>query len=57
MKFEELTRKLHRLGWRRIHQGGRHEVWGKDTRRLAVPRHAEINEWTAKSILKEARGE
>jgi len=31
-------------------------VWAKGDHEIAVPRHREINEYTAKAILKEARG-
>jgi mRNA interferase HicA len=56
MKRRELQRRLRALGWALIRSGGRHEVWGRDIARLVVPRHTEINEYTARAILKEAKG-
>jgi len=54
VKRRELERKLKQLGWRLSRHGGRHDVWRRGERELAVPRHREINEYTAKAILKEA---
>ena len=34
--------------------GGRHDVWRKNEREIVVPRHNDINEYTAKAILREA---
>jgi hypothetical protein len=31
-------------------------VWARDERELVVPRHVEVNEYTAKAILREAQG-
>jgi hypothetical protein len=31
-------------------------VWGRGEREIVVPRHAEINEYTAKAILRDAGG-
>ena len=44
------------MGWKLDRQGRRHDIWtnGEDT--IAVPRHNDINEYTAKTILKEAKG-
>jgi mRNA interferase HicA len=51
-----LERALRELGWSLVRHGGRHDVWAKGERELVVPRHVEINEYTARAILKEARG-
>ncbi len=56
MKRRDLEKKLHDLGWRLVRHGGRHDVWAKGERELVVPRHGEINEFTAKAILREAQG-
>jgi mRNA interferase HicA len=45
------------MGWRLGRHGGRHDIWTKGEREVAVPRHREINDHTAKAILKEASGE
>lgn len=41
MKYSELTRRLRRLGIRRLAQGKRHELWGRLDRQLTtlIPRH------------------
>jgi predicted RNA binding protein YcfA (HicA-like mRNA interferase family) len=57
MKRRELERTLPALGWTLVRSGRRHEVWGRDVARPVVPRHTEINECTARAILKEAKGE
>jgi predicted RNA binding protein YcfA (HicA-like mRNA interferase family) len=51
MKWRDLERALR---WTLERQGSRHEIWRRGDQTIAVPRHAEINERTAKSILKEA---
>jgi len=37
--------------------GGRHEVWTNGKVAQAVPRHKEIDEYTARSIIKMARSQ
>jgi mRNA interferase HicA len=56
MKRRDLERALRELGWSLVRHGGRHDVWAKGERELVVPRHVEINEYTARAILKEDRG-
>jgi len=56
MKRRDIERKLRALGWLLARHGSRHDVWSNGERDLVVPRHNEINEYTAKAILKEARG-
>ncbi len=57
MKRRELERKLKDLGWDLIRHGRKHDIWANDEREVIVPRHNEINEYTAKAILKQARGD
>ena len=57
MKRREIERVLKSLGWCLLRHGSRHDVWSRGLARLTVPRHDEINEYTAAAILKEARGE
>jgi mRNA interferase HicA len=54
MKRTELERRLRNLGWRFLRHGGKHDVWTDGDREVAIPRHSEINEYTAKAILREA---
>ena len=54
MKRKELEKKLKSLGWNINRHGRRHDVWTKDEYDIVIPRHNEINEYTAMSILKKA---
>lgn len=56
MKRRNLEKRLRELGWQLARHGGRHDVWAKGEREIVVPRHAEINEYAAKAILREAEG-
>ncbi len=56
MKRRELEKKLRSMGWRLVRHGARHDVWSDGEREIAVLRHNEINEYTAKAILKDAEG-
>jgi mRNA interferase HicA len=52
MKRKELEKLLKKAGFVFVRHGGRHDVFqrGKDEEQL--PRHTEINEMLAKSIIK-----
>ena len=54
MKARELKRRLAAMGWRDTGKGSRHEKWTNGMHSIAVPRHKEIAEGTARAILKEA---
>jgi|HubBroStandDraft_4_1064222.scaffolds.fasta_scaffold382245_3 predicted RNA binding protein YcfA (HicA-like mRNA interferase family) len=56
MKRKELVRLIVELGAVFVREGGGHSVYEnpRTKRTLSVPRHAEINEHTAKSILRDA---
>jgi predicted RNA binding protein YcfA (HicA-like mRNA interferase family) len=55
MKRQKLLKAIKEKGAVMIRQGGHHEVWeSKNGYRFAVPRHADIKEGTAKSIIKQA---
>jgi mRNA interferase HicA len=54
MKRRELEKRLRSLGWHLVRHGARHDVWSDGETEIAVPRHSDINEYTAKAILKEA---
>ena len=54
MKRRDIEKKLRALGWVLVRHGGRHDVWSNGEREIVVPRHNEINEYTAKAILKDA---
>jgi predicted RNA binding protein YcfA (HicA-like mRNA interferase family) len=56
MKRRELEGRLRALGWSLVRRGRRHDVWACGEREVAVPRHVEINEYTARAILRTAKG-
>jgi hypothetical protein len=49
MKRRDLEKKLKKMKWWLTRHGSEREV--------AIPRHNEINEYTAKAILREAKGD
>jgi len=54
MKKIELIQKLNRQGAVFVRHGSKHDVYmqPKTNKEATVPRHDEINEYTAKAILK-----
>jgi mRNA interferase HicA len=56
VKRRELEKKLQRFGWKFDRHGRKHDIWTNGEYEIAVPRHNEINEYTAKAILKDAKG-
>ncbi len=55
MKRRDLTRELEKAGYKAIRDDGDHTIYAKDGYRpVQVPRHQEINEYTARAILKAA---
>jgi len=57
MKRKVLEKILKEQGWTLVRHGRRHDIWTSEKEyEIAVPRHNEINEYTAKSILKMAEG-
>jgi mRNA interferase HicA len=55
MKRKGLVKRLRLLGWVLLREGGHHSVFTDGVRTMSVPRHKEINENTAKAILKAAK--
>jgi predicted RNA binding protein YcfA (HicA-like mRNA interferase family) len=55
MKRRELIRLLKQNGWRSIRNKGDHEVYSNGASVVAVPRHSEVNELTAQSIVKRCK--
>jgi mRNA interferase HicA len=56
VKRTQLEKILKNLGWSLDRHGRKHDVWTNGEYEIVVPRHKEINEYTAKAILKEAKG-
>lgn len=55
MKKKDLERLVKGLGAELVSQGRGHELWkSKSGKKFTIPRHKEINEYTAKQILKQA---
>jgi mRNA interferase HicA len=57
MKKKDLERYLKELGFYFKREGGNHEVWTNGKISIPIPRHNEVKEPTAKSILKQAKNE
>lgn len=57
MKYSELVRRLRQLGFRRLREGSRHEIWGRPGTELRapIPRHQaqEVPAGTLSQILKD----
>lgn len=54
MKKRELVKRLRELGFTLRRRGGGHDIWGDGRKSCTVPRHREIKDTLAKSILREA---
>jgi mRNA interferase HicA len=52
MKKRELEKALRQLGWTFLRHGRRHDVWTDGNREEAIPRHTEINEKLAQTMLR-----
>lgn len=52
MKQRDLIKKLEEAGFRFKEHGGNHDTYKRGSDTEQVPRHTEINEITAKRILK-----
>lgn len=55
MKKKDLEKKLKALGWKFLRHGGSHDIWTNGRRQEQVPRHAEVKENLARSILRKAQ--
>jgi mRNA interferase HicA len=55
MKRRDLLRHLSDHGCRLLREGGKHSYWcdANNTRRSAIPRHAEIKEPVVRAICKD----
>lgn len=52
MKQKDLIRLFERNGWHQVREGGNHMIFANGTNFETIPRHREINEYLAKSIIK-----
>ncbi|MCF7975861.1 MAG: type II toxin-antitoxin system HicA family toxin [Phycisphaerae bacterium] len=56
MKKLALIKQMTQLGWWKYDEGSSHEKWTNGHIKTTIPRHREINELTARAILKLAKG-
>ena len=52
MKRKDLIKLLEKNGWYLVREGANHSVYTNGEKCEPVPRHSEINEMTAKAIIK-----
>ena len=52
MKRRDLIKLLEQNGWRLLRNGANHDIYTNGTRSEPIPRHAEIKEQLAKSIIR-----
>jgi len=52
MKRRELIKKLEKKGWYLLRNGSNHDIYTDGERIEPIPRHPDINERLAKSIIK-----
>ena len=55
MKKRDVCSVLNMYGWWKYGEGAKHEKWTNGEQKTTVPRHREINEYTAKGIINLAR--
>jgi len=55
VKKKELIKRMKTYGWWKYGEGSNHEIWTNGEQKLPIPRHSEVNELTAKAILKTAK--
>ncbi len=53
MKKKAVIKRLKKAGWYLKRQGANHEIWTDGKKSIPVPRHTELDEDTAKGILKD----
>ena len=52
MKYKDLVKKLESVGFEFSSHGGNHDTFKRGSDMEQIPRHKEINEITAKKIMK-----
>jgi mRNA interferase HicA len=55
VKYKDVARELLNAGWWLKSDNGPHEKWTNGRDVMPVPRHKEINEYTARGIIKKAK--
>jgi predicted RNA binding protein YcfA (HicA-like mRNA interferase family) len=54
VKRKDLIKRLAKAGYTKEREGSRHTIYSNGSSSVQVPRHTEVNENTAKEILKTA---
>jgi mRNA interferase HicA len=54
MKKRDIERRLQKAGWWLARHGGNHDIWTNGSMTTQVPRHPEVNEYLARSIVRDA---
>ena len=52
---KKIENGLKELGWRLLRHGGNHDIWTNGECQEPIPRHNDINEKLARSILRKAQ--
>jgi len=52
MKRKVLIKKLEKEGWWKLREGANHDIYTNGKASEPIPRHTEVNELLAKSIIK-----
>ena len=52
MRRKDLIKRLESNGWTLYRHGGNHDIYKKGKERECVPRHQEIDEMLAKTIIR-----
>jgi len=52
MKRRELIKKLEMAGFKLVREGSKHSIYQRGSDATQIPRHREVDEETAKSILR-----
>ncbi len=53
MKQAKLIKLFKKNGWHLYRHGGNHDIWTNGKDKEQIPRHKDINEMLAKSLIKE----
>lgn len=55
MKHRKLIKEVESYGWWFERNGTRHDIYTNGTQREEIPRHPDVNEQTAKDIIKRVK--
>ncbi|MEO8494205.1 MAG: type II toxin-antitoxin system HicA family toxin [Planctomycetota bacterium] len=55
MKRKDVEKQLRDWGWYFLRHGGKHDIWTNGELETTIPRHREINELTARAIIRIAK--